>query len=96
MSIPIYSFDGKWWYSLNGQLKPLPEMVKNRDEAKVEAVKAMEFESDGKGNRKRLLTFSFNERSLAPCTTNEGTKVVLLDSEGNERTVVIPEIEKGE
>ena len=46
MSIPIYSFDGRWWYSRNGQLRPLPDTVKNREEAKEEAWKAMEPESE--------------------------------------------------
>jgi len=31
----IYAFDGRWWASVNGQLRPLPETVKTREEAKV-------------------------------------------------------------
>lgn len=46
MSLEVYFFDDNWWYSINGQLKPLPETVKTRDEAKLEARKLMELESE--------------------------------------------------
>ena len=46
MSLEVYFFDDNWWYSVNGQLKPLPGNLKCRDEAKEEARKLMEPESE--------------------------------------------------
>lgn len=46
MSPEVYVFDGRWWYSRDGQLRPLPESVTNRDEAKVEARKILEPERE--------------------------------------------------
>ena len=46
MKAEVYFFDDNWWHSLNGQLRPLPTTVKTREDAKEEARKAMEPESE--------------------------------------------------